>query len=242
MEIRCRLHFTNSRSTIVSTFKPFHTINHAMKVLLPLLLLASVIAKLPKQSSNVDNRRLKGSPANDKSGSIRKLAKKGKDGESKGDSKGVSTGNSMNNSMDNSTDKSTDNSTTTSSCTILSVAYNDDEVAASAVVENDFSVSYTYPVYDVDTKMKIGDYSLQATLFLNNDCLYASAYSFGYSNETGTYASQIVGQGTCSGETVAIVGGTGAYACAKGFEAFENGNSTGFSISNLYLCSSACSA
>jgi len=74
------------------------------------------------------------------------------------------------------------------------------------------------PFYNPETGEQLGVYSDFATETPGgtDECLVTGAFSFGVGVET--YQSQIELQFTCTSEYNAIVGGTGEYGCASGYE------------------------
>jgi len=122
-------------------------------------------------------------------------------------------------------------------CTRLPVLFFVDEIDAG---EYKSAVGFglqNVPFYDPETGEQLGVYNDAATQLPNsNECLVQSSFSFGFR----TVFDDIINlQFTCRGKTNSIVGGSGKYACASGYEeiAFEDESILG---TDLILCGSTC--
>jgi len=98
------------------------------------------------------------------------------------------------------------------------------------------------PFYNPETGEQLGYYSDFATETGGSDeCLVQGVFSFDedMSSDTVSFASTINLSFTCSSESNAVVGGTGSYGCASGYEqfAFEDDSLLG---TDLYICGSLC--
>jgi hypothetical protein len=98
-----------------------------------------------------------------------------------------------------------------------------------------------YPLYDVDTEEYAGYYQ-DASIFAPKDfsnCVFYAVYNFDMDDKL-FYKSQVVTMGSCSGSNNSIVGGTGRYGCATGYDSFRETDSDKFGIVDLKLCTTAC--
>ena len=99
--------------------------------------------------------------------------------------------------------------------------------------------SLVYPIYRIGSNESVGSYKDTAIYTGDGDCQFTASYNLDASNDT--YASQIMLQGTCNGESNAVVGGTGNFSGASGYDVFPDNNSTIVRTVDLTICSSACS-
>ena len=106
--------------------------------------------------------------------------------------------------------------------------------------------SLTYPLYDPVTSQIVGNYSDVATYFGpdGSHCVFNAVYSFNSAEaaETLLVRDQVMTQGTCAGAFNSIIGGTGDYACATGYDTFaavaESDPMGDFGIVVLRVCMS----
>lgn len=128
------------------------------------------------------------------------------------------------------------------SCTVLPLlVYTADYVAAQFENAAGFGSS-DIPLYNPETLVQIGYYSDFA---LNNpdvdDCVVSAAFSFDWNSNTGFYDSQINTASTCLSEYTTIVGGSGTYGCANGYQVddFMGENDEMIGV-ELHLCGALC--
>jgi len=100
--------------------------------------------------------------------------------------------------------------------------------------------TFSFPFYDANTMEMKGVFDDAATKLKDPQCVYSGAFSMDYNNETETYDTQVMVSGTCTGSHNAITGGTGAFACASGYEVFTLAPSDEYIASTLYICSEEC--
>lgn len=107
------------------------------------------------------------------------------------------------------------------------------------------------PVYDDDARLnQVGTFSSAATIAGAGagsvqegvrECIISGALSFDLDEYSGLYGSTINFAYTCNSEYNAVVGGTGAYGCASGYQDFteisEDGTVTEFDV---YICGCLC--
>jgi hypothetical protein len=115
-------------------------------------------------------------------------------------------------------------------------------VVEYVITETATGTTAIFPIYDYYTSEPIGTYTGSATdIFVGGGhagCAVSGTYNFDFDESLEfPFASQIVSTGSCRGDSNAITGGTGKYACASGYETFlENGGGDGFSASELTIC------
>ena len=71
----------------------------------------------------------------------------------------------------------------------------------------------------------------------NGDCIFEGSFLFGEANAEGVYENQLAVAGTCLGTANTIIGGTGDFACATGYEYFTGDTDAEMLNFTTYYCS-----
>jgi hypothetical protein len=133
----------------------------------------------------------------------------------------------------------------TASCNTISVKLNVADITAGMYKTSEGFGLRDIPFYDANSGSELGIYSDFATALsasgssnsTTTDCVATGAFSFVDSNQT--VVSTINLAFTCQSSENAIVGGTGAYGCANGYEQFQSQDAKSLST-NLVVCGPLC--
>jgi hypothetical protein len=136
----------------------------------------------------------------------------------------------------------TSNGDGTVSCKVIPVLFYSKEITDGGYTNNVGYGLKKVHVYDPETLEQIGVYSdFAIDIPDSEECLVTGAYSLGTPDANGKYASQIELSFTCSSQSKAITGGTGAYGCASGFERFAfRDEAAGLLGTELNICGPLC--
>ena len=131
------------------------------------------------------------------------------------------------------------------SCTTLDIFFYQADIKAGRFTTPVGFGLREVPFYSAETGDKIGIYTDFANNLGNPDaetigvCLATG--SFSWTDENGDVVSTVNLSFTCASAENAIVGGTGEYSCANGYETFESQDETTIKT-NLIVCGTPCSA
>ncbi|GKY94786.1 hypothetical protein MPSEU_000443700 [Mayamaea pseudoterrestris] len=130
----------------------------------------------------------------------------------------------------------------TATCSTIAVKLYTDEITAGGFTAvNGFGLR-NVPFYDASSGDKLGTYSdfaiTPADTTDRSECVATGAFSFMDANSQDV-VSTINLAFTCQSSENAIIGGTGEYGCANGYEQFSTVDETVLSV-NLVVCGSLC--
>jgi hypothetical protein len=112
-------------------------------------------------------------------------------------------------------------------------------IMAANVTSNDVGEVVESFVLDAKTGEFVAYYQHSATYHESTDCDYHGMVGFDWDGEM--YPSQLFLQGTCSGESDAITGGTGKYECATGTMTYDEPEGDEYGYVTTKLCGAGCS-
>jgi len=105
----------------------------------------------------------------------------------------------------------------------------------------DHGSTYWFPVYDPHTLQPVGTFQESTIDTHDGECISTGSFSFEYTDSTQSYDSSIIVASSCTGTFSSVIGGSGKFNCATGYQEFsEHTEQNKFIRTNLYLCDTPC--